>query len=197
MTHRDFEALFVAAKCASINKLGDFRIHSKEWTAFIGSGHFAFMPLEEELCCDKKRVELTAHVEGRPPSKDRSSRGNYDVIRIGHVEDGVTTSNFLDQKDKRGKLLTKAPHIRMLRSEQRRFARLVTPLIFQEIYNNNNLYEHIMTERKHAPSPATAALDAQTPPRPSKKMKLGIRLGESKVAHPTPSPSVSESVSLQ
>ena len=64
------------------------------------------MPLEEELRCDKKQVELAAHVEGRPPSKDRSSRGNCDVIRIGHVEDSVTASNFLDQNDKRGKLLT-------------------------------------------------------------------------------------------
>jgi len=174
MTHCDFEALFVAAKFASINKLGDFRIRSKELTTFIGSGHFAFVPLEEELRCDKKRLELAAHVEGRPPSKDRSSRGDYDVIRIGHVEDGVTASNCLDQKDKQGKLLTKAPHIRMLQSEQRRFARLVTPLMFQEIHNNNNIYEHIMTERKHAPSPAAAELDAQSPPRPSKKIKLGI-----------------------
>ena len=68
------------------------------------------MPLDEELCCDKKRVELAAHIEGMPPSKDRSLRENYHVIWIGHVEDSVTASNFLDQKDKHGKLIKSTLH---------------------------------------------------------------------------------------
>ena len=157
MTQRNFEGILIAANFRAINKCGEFKINSKEWTSFIASGHFAFMPPEMKLRCDKKRMELDAHVEGRPPGKDRtntdrSSRGTYHAIRIGRVEEGVTATSFLKQKDKQGRLLNKAPYIKMMRSEQHRSARIVSPLIFAKIYKDDNLYNYIMDEKKQ-PSP--------------------------------------------
>ena len=58
------------------------------------------MPLDEiPICWEEKRTELDAHSGGRPPSKDMPLRRYYHVIRICHVDDGVTAINFFDQKD--------------------------------------------------------------------------------------------------
>ena len=84
---------------------------------------------------DQKKLDLDAYIDGTPPSQLKR-RGFY-VVRIGNKSE-QSPNKIEEQTGRDGRLVTTPPRLRGLGIKRQSFQRIVDPLIWNFIIENND-----------------------------------------------------------
>ena len=137
ITPQDYEFLLVAADLALFHKRYGFSIKPMKWKVFLEGHRFTTINCDRTFEVDEKKVDLNALMKGKPPKH----RMKVNFIRIG-VLHANSPRKIEMQKDSDGRMIVTPSRLNGLRLQQSSFRRLIKPILWNYILDNNVDEDH-------------------------------------------------------
>jgi hypothetical protein len=130
---QDYEYLLVAAVLAHFHKRWGFSIKMMKLKLFLEGHRFTTINCDCTMEVDEKKVDLNASMKGEPPKH----RERVYFIRIG-VLHANSPRKIEMQKDSDGRMIVTPPRLNGLRLQQSSFRRLIEPILWNYILDNDS-----------------------------------------------------------
>jgi hypothetical protein len=134
MTPKDYEFLLVAADLAHFHKRWGFSIKTTKLRLFLDGHLFTTINCDGTMEVDLKKIDLNAFIQG----ESAKHREDFIFIRIG-VLNASSHRKIEMQKDPHdGRMIVTTPRLNGLRLQQSSFRRLIEPILWNYILDNDS-----------------------------------------------------------
>jgi hypothetical protein len=134
MTPKDYEYLLVAADLAHVGKRWGFSIKKMKWKLFLEGHRFTPINCDGTFEVDLKKVDLNAFIQG----ESAQHRENVHFIRIGILKASSHRKIEMQKDPHDGRMITTPPRLNGLRLQQSSFRRLIKPILWNYILDNDS-----------------------------------------------------------
>jgi hypothetical protein len=134
MTPKDYEFLLVAADLAHFHKRWGFSIKMSKLRLFLEGHLFTTINCDGTMEVDLKKIDLNAFIQG----ESAKHREDFIFIRIGVLYASSHRKIEMQKDPHDGRMIVTPPRLNGLRLQQSSFRRLIEPILWNYILDNDS-----------------------------------------------------------